>query len=116
MNFAVSVHSTMDNEGSDSVSGFNIPPKRPKEGCFDCNILDWDLTKLPDTADLITNDDAFPIKLQKQILNECSSQDVFESSVSQDFVDQTEAIMNSTPCSRQFTANTPNILPIYSTI
>ena len=83
--------STMDNEDSNSASEFNIPPKPPKEGCFDCNILDWDLTELPDTADLINNDDEFLIELPKQILNECSSQNAFNSSVSQDFVDQTVA-------------------------
>ena len=51
----------MENEDSDSAQEFNIQPKRLKEDCFNCDVVDWDLTEFEDTADLINNDEALPL-------------------------------------------------------
>ena len=73
--------SPMENEDSDSAQEFNIQPKRLKEDCFNCDVVDWDLTEFEDTADLINNDEAFAIELQRQLQGESSSQNSFQTSV-----------------------------------
>lgn len=109
--------SPMENEDSDSAQEFNIQPKRLKEDCFNCDVVDWDLTEFEDTADLINNDEAFAIELQRQLQGESSSQNSFQTSVTHNLLDQTVSITNDTSDSNQLEGTSGISTPHdYSTI